>query len=84
MRALVISVSKFLAFVLGLGWSAHYYLITEIKGQINEKTKIFEREKERDVGHINSKLKDLSENINRVDAKTDRIIDILIKGKKHD
>lgn len=84
MKALVINISKFMAFVLGLGWSAHYYLITEIKGQINEKVQVIEKEKERDVRHINSRLQDLSENINRVDSKTDRIIEILIKGKKHE
>ena len=82
MKQLIINITKLLIFILGLGWSAHYYFISEIQGQINEKASIIEKEKIKDISHLNSRLDDLSRNINRVDAKTDRIIDLLIKENK--
>lgn len=82
MKALLLSISKALVFLIGIGWSAHYYLITEIKGQIEEKTAIIEREKNKDVSYINGKLQLLDTKINRVDNKMDQVINILIKERK--
>jgi len=82
MKALLLSISKALVFLIGLGWSAHYYLITEIQGQINEKAKVLEKEKNRDVDYINGKLNLLDNKINRVDNKMDRVINILIKERR--
>jgi hypothetical protein len=82
MKQLVLSITKLLIFILGLGWSAHYYFITEIQGQINEKAAIIEKEKIKDVSHLHSRLDELSKNIHRVDAKTDRIIELIIKENR--
>lgn len=82
MKALILSVSKALVFLIGLGWTAHYYLISEIKGQISSSMEIIENEKKRDVSLINSKLNLLNGKIDRQDSKLDGIINILIKERR--